>query len=80
MLRIDRRNRALETGLDRGDAGQVGQVACVVCGGVGAEDGVEEAEVFGVDGERVGVERLVDLLPGCEAGGGAFRRGGDGGQ
>jgi hypothetical protein len=80
VLGIDLGNGAGEAGLDGGDAGEVGQVAGVVCSGGGGEDGGEEAEVLGVDGKGVGVEGLVDLLPGREAGGHAGRCGGDGGQ
>lgn len=80
MPRIDLGNRARETGLDGGEAGEVGQVARVVCRGGGGEDGVEQGKVLGVDGERVDVQGLVDLLLGCEAGGRAGSVGGDGGQ
>jgi hypothetical protein len=73
MLRVDLGNRARE-------AGQVGQVAGVVCGGGRGEDGAEEGKVLGVDGERLRVQRLVDLLPSCEADGGARSGGGGEGE
>lgn len=34
---------------------------------VGGKDRAEEGEVLGIEGGRVHVQRLVDLLPGCEA-------------
>lgn len=71
MLRVDLGNRAHEARLDGREAGQVGQVAGVVCGGGRGEDGAEEGKVLGVDGERAREQRLVDLLPSCEAGRGA---------
>ena len=83
VLRVDLGNRRREPGLDRGQAAQVRQRARVVCRRARGEDGAQQAEVFGVDGQRVRVERLVDLLPGREGGGGGARGragGGDGGQ
>jgi hypothetical protein len=79
VLRIDLRNGSRETGLDGGDAGEVGQVACVVCSGRGGEYRLKEGEVFGVDGEGIGVQCLVDFLSGCEAGR-AWRPSGSRGQ
>ena len=80
MLGIDLCDRACETSLDGGDAGEVREVAGVICGGRSGKDRGEEAKILSIDGERLGVQRLVELLPNTEAGGGARRRGGDAGQ
>ena len=51
------------------------EVAGVICDGGRGKGRGEEANFLSIDGERVGVQCLVDLLPGTEAGGWA-RRGG----
>jgi hypothetical protein len=79
VLGIDICDGAGETSLDGGDAGEVREVSGVICGDRSGKYRGEEAEILSIDGERVGVQRLVDLLPDIEAGGGAWRRG-DAGQ
>jgi hypothetical protein len=80
MPRIDLSSRAREPGLDGGEAGQVEQAAGVVCGGGRGEDRAKEGEVLAIDGGREHVQRLVDLLPGCEARRRAWKGGGGGGE
>lgn len=56
-------DRAGEARLDGGHAGEVPEVAGAICGDRSGRDRGEEAEILRIDGERVGVHRLVDLLP-----------------
>jgi len=72
-------NGAGETSLD-GPYGEVWEVTGVICGGRSGKGRGEEANFLSIDGERVGVRCLVDLLPDTEAGREAWRRGGDAGQ
>jgi hypothetical protein len=76
---MDLCNGAGETSLD-GRYGEVREVAGVICGGRSGKNRGEEAEVLNINGERLGVQCLVDLLPDTEAGREAWRRGGDAGQ
>ena len=66
MLRHETLERFGERGGDCGDAVDDGEDE-EVASGVGGEDEGEEEEVFGVDGEGVGLECLLDLDYGCWA-------------
>lgn len=82
MLRVDPGHGAGEPGLDGSEAGEVGQVARVVCSRRGGKDGPEEGKVLSVDRQWVGMQSLVDLLPGGKVRGGIGRvgRGGRNGR
>ena len=63
-----------------GHTGEVQEVTGVICGGRSGKNRGEEAEILSIDGELLGVQCPVDLLPDTKAGRGAWRRGGDAGQ